>query len=118
MRGDALRQHLALSVNLSPSHLQDPGVLSVPASLSGAGLVRHLLHCRYRIATDDANLRKVSLGVSGAEAASGFDTLRRNYAPRRELKGSVVELPPLTPGDLNLVRALGCIPAICESTLP
>lgn len=86
-------------------HRQVP--LEAGNDLSGAGLIRRLLHTSYDIALDDVLLR-----ASLAEPYPGiaFDRLRREYRIRRELAGSEVRVSHCTPEQLATIRALGCLP--------
>jgi erythronate-4-phosphate dehydrogenase len=73
-----------------------------------AGLLRHILSQRYRIAVDDAALRSVTLGADSGLAATAFDELRRAYPQRREILGSPVRPGPIQPEAESLLLALGC----------
>ena len=84
--------------------------LVVPNALSGAALVRYLLHARYDISRDDAMLRCATRGRTPASAGEGFDRLRKEYRERRELLGCTVRGEFSSPQDVALVRGLGCIP--------
>lgn len=86
----------------------DLPILVPPAALGGAELLRWLLLQRCDIRVDDKQLRRATLGLSGAEAASGFDRLRRQYRERRELRGSEVSMEECDDADLAVLRALGC----------
>jgi erythronate-4-phosphate dehydrogenase len=95
----------------------DPGSAAgraTPLTLRGgvgrAELLRRLLVKRYDISRDDAALREVTLGRSAADAAAGFDRLRRDYPQRRELAGSAVCLTDAAAGDTEMVLGLGCTP--------
>ena len=76
-------------------------LLTVPADLEGAALLRWLLAQTYDIARDDADLRRAM--------PDGFDRLRRDYPQRRELAavqiGNAVEL---SEESRVLCLALGC----------
>ena len=109
-----LVEALAAQMALVPPHKASPvgetPALVLPDSLSGAGLVRHLLHSRYDISRDDAMLRGATLGKIVTSAGEGFDRLRKEYRERRELLGCTVRGEFQSQRDLALVRGLGCVP--------
>ncbi len=108
MLSTALTAHLH-----SPSPpIQSPAgadtVVSVGEALSGAGLVRYLVQSSYDICLDDVLLRRAVLDEQPAsERGHRFDLLRRLYRERRELAGALV-CGTLQPGQVALVKALGC----------
>lgn len=92
---------LAAAFDLAPPERQVAGPavaqLEAPAHLRGARLLRWLLQARYQIRADDRALRDAVAGAAGSEAAAAFDTLRREYPQRRELRGSAVLAPAAPP---------------------
>jgi erythronate-4-phosphate dehydrogenase len=110
MLADALYQHLDLPPLDTGSPIEQTKPLVVPQGLSGAGLIRFLVQSRFDIRKDDALLREaVAQDQVQASAGKRFDALRKSYRERRELAGSVVSGAGLTPEQLVLVRALGCV---------
>lgn len=110
MLSQAVAESLQLPAVTGQSPVADAPAIAVSASLSGAGLIRHLLQARYDIFQDDALLRRAVQGAqSTAARGNAFDHLRKTYRDRRELAGSVVE--GVTPGQSALVEALACVPA-------
>lgn len=104
---EAMSAHFGLSWQDPGSAAGDPPPITVAKRLEPLALLRHLLRCRYRIDEDDAALREVAAGDPAA-AAAGFDRLRRDYPPRRELLGSRVSLQGPSDGSLDILRGLGC----------
>lgn len=100
--------------------VEPPEPLQIMEHWRGAELVRELIQQRYDIRRDDELLRNaLSSVVMHAENFSGatekaatdvvtFDSLRKNYAPRRELRGSHLSNTALTNSQRQIVNALGC----------
>lgn len=107
---DAMRRVFDLARPAGGSPIRDPGRLRLAGGLSGAALVRQLLQQRYDIGRDDSELRRAVIDAPPAEAAQGFDNLRRNYPERRELAASRVVASLSSDREIELVRALGCEP--------
>lgn len=110
MLSEALATHLALAPPPLESPLAEAPSVNVPASLSNAGLVRHLLQSRYDIFLDDSLLREA---VVQSESTSGsgqaFDLLRKQYRERRELAGATVRGKVQSAAQVALIHALGCV---------
>ncbi|WP_439106796.1 4-phosphoerythronate dehydrogenase [Congregibacter sp.] len=64
-----------------------------PVEGRGVDFVRDLVRQRYAIWDDDALFRGLAK-LAEEEQASGFDSLRKHYRVRRELRGSQLTLPP------------------------
>lgn len=112
MLSEAVTTCLQLPAPPRESPADDPPALVVSDTLSKGALVRYLLQSRYDISQDDALLRQAILGDREASGrGAGFDQLRKAYRERRELAGSVVCGARWLPGQVELIRALGCIPA-------
>jgi erythronate-4-phosphate dehydrogenase len=112
MLSEAVTARLQLPAPPRESPADDAPALVVSDTLSKAELVRYLLQSRYDISQDDALLRRAILGNREASGRGpGFDQLRKAYRERRELVGSVVYGALRVPGQVELIRALGCIPA-------
>jgi erythronate-4-phosphate dehydrogenase len=108
-----LSEALTARMQLPPLPMESPAgeitALSVPDTLSAAGLVRYLVQSRYDIHRDDALLRQAVLEEQPAAGAGmRFDLLRRSYRERRELAGSRVS-GACQPQHISLVTALGCV---------
>lgn len=100
-----------LALDLPPAGsapVDPPPPVRFPAGAGPADALRQLLRQRYDIERDDAGLRAASLAVGADAAAAGFDQLRRDYRPRRELAGSRVQ-GAYSPADAALCRGLGCL---------
>jgi erythronate-4-phosphate dehydrogenase len=116
MLSEAVRARLQLpsprkEVTAGEASAREGKTLSVPDMSSSAALVRHLIQDCYDIHLDDALLRRAVLEDKPvSERGARFDLLRKLYRERRELAGSQV-YGPLRPGQVALVRALGCNPA-------
>ena len=99
----------ALGLDLAePGKRELPG-LTLAREADDVQLVRKAILGRYDIETDDAMLRAVTLGHQPAEAAAGFDRLRREYPRRRELFGTEVSVLEPSERQQQLLRALGCV---------
>lgn len=100
--------------------VEPPQPLRIMDHWQGAELIRELIQQRYDIRRDDALLRNaLSSVVMRAGSFSGvteeasehvvtFDSLRKNYAPRRELRGSHLFATALEDSQRQIVTALGC----------
>ena len=113
MLAEAISAQLDLPLPPQNSPAGDPQALTITDTRThtGAGLVRAMLQARYDIATDDALLRGATLARDAGSAAAAFDGLRKAYGERRELLGSTVRCDFRSPGDIELVQGLGCLPA-------
>ncbi len=110
MLSDAVTAFAQLPAPSIVSPVAATASLPVPAGMTGAGLIRHLVQSAYDIHLDDALLRQALLEApSTAARGPRFDLLRKSYRERRELAGSSV-CGPLQSGQLAVARALGCIP--------
>jgi len=107
---DAIALQVGLALPGQGNPAGEPEALAVPDSLVGAALMRHLLKARYDIGRDDALLRGATLGQDVAQAALGFDLLRKQHRERRELLGSTVHGDFKSQRDIELVQGLGCVP--------
>lgn len=114
MLGDAVNAYLGQTVSSTPVMAGSSDALTLPSlqaprDISNAALARFLLQSRYDIRADDALLRRaIASEVRAQQKGSAFDQLRRSYRNRRELAGSIVH--GVSSAQLELVRALGCIP--------
>lgn len=106
----ALASHFEIDVQVAASPAGEPEPLHLPDGLTGAAVIRHLLHARYGIREDDQRLRDATLGAEPEAAAAAFDRLRRDYPTRRELQGSVVRGHFTDESVVVLLQGLGCIP--------
>jgi erythronate-4-phosphate dehydrogenase len=104
---EAMSAHFGLPWQDPGSAAGEPPTIALAQELERAALIRHLLRCRYRIEEDDTALRKVALGDPAA-ATAGFDRLRRDYPPRRELCGSTVSMPAPSAASRDILLGLGC----------
>jgi erythronate-4-phosphate dehydrogenase len=104
---EAMSAHFGIPWQDPGSAAGEPPVITLAQELEPAALMRHLLRCRYRIEEDDSALRKVALDDAAA-AAAGFDRLRRDYPPRRELCGSRVLVAAPSDATRELLLGLGC----------
>jgi len=72
--------------------------------LSSVSLIRQLIMMRYDIRQDDSLLRE----ALDSATLGAFDRLRREYADRRELRGSELAISGLDDSRTQVLRALGC----------
>ena len=106
-----LASAMAMALGISepaPHHAtegQPPWVLA--DGLSGAALIRALVHAHYDVREDDRRLR----GGGSDRISEHFDYMRKNYPARRELARATIKLPAGF-SDLSTLHALGC--EICE----
>lgn len=103
---EAMSAHFGLPWQDPGSAAGEPLPITLADDYEPAALMRQLLRCRYRIDEDDAALRKVAFGDPTA-AAAGFDRLRRDYPPRRELCGSRVSVQGHS-ASRDILLGLGC----------
>jgi erythronate-4-phosphate dehydrogenase len=101
---DALAGYFQLPPLQSDSLHVAAAEISVPNTVSGSALVRHLLQCRYDITRDDGFLREMVCAAPNDHGV-GFDHLRKHYAERRELSNSLVLCEK---ENHALVESLGC----------
>lgn len=109
MLSAAVTAHLQLPPPPGDDPEGDAPTIRVSDCLSGAELVRTLLHARYDIRRDDTLLREAILG-SERDCGEAFDQLRRTYPQRRELIGSRIETGSDKAEHRAIIEALGCIP--------
>ncbi|MEZ5573296.1 MAG: 4-phosphoerythronate dehydrogenase [Halioglobus sp.] len=110
MLRDAVCAHLMLPSSSTESPLAQAPLPDIGQELSGASLIRALVHCRYDIRIDDQLLRQiVAHDKPEYDVGKAFDGLRKSYRERRELAGSIVNGSRLQPQQLALVQALGCV---------
>lgn len=107
MLRDALTSYFELAPGLAANPAADAPELSLSSLLTGAPLIRQLIQARYDITADDARLRVATVNDK-AKAADNFDALRKDYPPRRELLGSIVQCASATTETSNILEALGC----------
>ena len=102
-----LASAMAMALGLSGLARQDtaerPAPLVLADCLSGAALVRALVHAHYDVREDDRRLR----GEGSGKIFEHFDYIRKNYPERRELARSSIKLPAGF-SDLSILHALGC----------
>jgi len=107
MLKEALLQYLNLPVPRGRKN-RSGDVISLVEAHSGAELLRMLLRHHYDISEDDQMLRAAIRGQSSDAAAAAFDSLRKKYRSRRELFGSLVDVPLKDPVNLRIIDAMGC----------
>jgi erythronate-4-phosphate dehydrogenase len=113
---EAMALELGLPWHNPGSAAGEPPPLDPGDGDSAAGLLRHLLSQRYAIAADDAALRAATLGAELPVAAAAFDSLRRDYPVRRELKGSRISAAArMSARARGLCARLGCVLPECAS---
>ena len=105
---EAMSAHLGIPWQDPGSAAGEPPPITVAEQLEPAALLRHLLRTRYRIEEDDRALREVVL-ADPSEAPAGFDRLRRDYPPRREVCGSRVSMQSPSAASRGILRGLGCL---------
>ncbi|MEP5566620.1 MAG: 4-phosphoerythronate dehydrogenase [Halioglobus sp.] len=84
--------------------------LALAPGLSFEDGIRSLISQCYQIERDDELLRKSTVSKMPDEQVIQFDLLRKNYARRYELAGQRVCVDSSDSDQLELLRALGCIP--------
>ena len=105
---EAMSAHLGIPWQDPGSAAGEPPPITVAEQLEPAALLRHLLRARYRIEEDDRALREVVL-ADPSEAPAGFDRLRREYPPRREVCGSRVSMQHPSAASRDILGGLGCL---------
>lgn len=100
----ALARWLGAEPPAATAALASAPILSLGPATDALAQLRAVLLGRYDPRNDDAELRAAMDAVTRAAAARAFDRLRRDYPPRRELRGSRVVAPGLPPA---WGRALG-----------
>lgn len=103
-----LARHMSLPWVDPGSAAGEAPALQLQDGLEPAALLRAVVSQRYDIRSDDAALRRVTLGADPVVAAAGFDQLRRNYHERREILGTPIPQIKHDPGAQTLLSALGC----------
>lgn len=88
--------------------------LVLPPGLSWEDAVRALISQCYQIERDDELLRATTSGSTPDDQAKHFDLLRKNYARRYELAGQRVRVDSPGSDQLELLRALGCVPVLVK----
>jgi erythronate-4-phosphate dehydrogenase len=87
--------------------------LALPADRERLPLARALLRGSVSLRRDDTALRAVAR-LGDTERGSGFDRLRRDYPPRRELRGRILEAGSdciAGQAEVAVMRALGLVDA-------
>ena len=103
MLARAMATALGLSGFVRQNNSERQAPLILADCLSGAALVRTLVHAYYDVREDDGRLRR----EGASEISEHFDRIRKNYPERRELAGSSIKLP-VGFSDLSTLEALGC----------
>lgn len=105
--GVALAEAFDLEAPPADAGVPPAPVLALTAHDGDTDALRQLLLGRYDISADDRALRGAVLGAALEDVGPAFDSLRRNYPQRRELRGSPVYAPGLPD---RFQRALGFQP--------
>jgi erythronate-4-phosphate dehydrogenase len=117
MLSEAVHRSLHIDLPRAAAAGDKPPVITIPAGVSGVGLLRTLVQSRYTIKEDDRQLRQAVFGSDSVEgAARQFDQLRKQYPVRRELAGSEVAGSSVLASDAALLRALDCVPVPGKTT--
>ena len=103
MLASAMAMALGLSGAAPQNTAEGRTPLVVADNLSGAALVRALVHAHYDIRADD----QLFSGEGAGRLPEYFDYMRKHYPERRELAGSNIRLPAGV-ADHSIVHALGC----------
>lgn len=82
--------------------------LEFDATAEPAWVLATLCRAVYDPRRDDADLRR-SLSEDSAEQRAGFDRLRKQYPPRREIEGLRVGIRGEAPGLVRMIEALGAV---------
>lgn len=111
MLRDAVKEHFDLAAPEGDlqTTIAAGDEINVPPELESTDLLRWAFSARYNILEDDSLLRSAA-DDSETPIAKGFDTLRRTYRVRRELRGSIVSLhPQAASSQVQLLKSLGCM---------
>ena len=103
MLASAMAMALGLSGSTPQNAAEDRTPLALADNLSGAALVRALVHAHYDIRADDQLFK----GEGAGRIPEYFDYMRKHYPERRELAGSNIRLPAGV-ADRSIIHALGC----------
>ena len=88
--------------------------IALAVGLSFEDGIRALISQSYQVERDDALLRASTFNKKPDEQARHFDLLRKNYAIRAELAGQRVIVDSPVSEQLELLRALDCVPVQAE----